>query len=287
MTRLSVPPDHPAPAPPGHPAPVPPDLPAPTTPAPAPSDLTAPATPAPAASDLTHDAPAALPLVGVVGGMGPLASTELLRSVYLPADGRPEQQAPRVLLWSDPAVVDRTEAIGAGRLEALYRAVEKAVEGLVGAGAERIVVACVTAHRVLGDLPPALLRRCVSLVDVVHQELARDGRPHLLLCTKGTARAGILTTGDPAATRHLVALRPDDQEALHREVYRLKSGADPLATVDFLRTVLPRYGVRRFVAACTELHLVTRAVEAAGLSAEFPAIDPLAVVAGRIKNGEL
>ncbi|MEW2620491.1 aspartate/glutamate racemase family protein [Streptomyces sp. NPDC048106] len=252
MTRLSVPPDLPVPAPSHH----------------------------------AYDAPPALPLVGVVGGMGPLASTELLRSVYLPADGRPEQQAPRVLLWSDPAVVDRTEAIGAGRLEALRRAVEKAVEGLVTAGAERVVVACVTAHRVLGDLPPALLRRCVSLVDVVHEELARDGRPHLLLCTKGTAQAGILTSEGPAA-RHLVPLRPDDQEALHREVYRLKRGGDPLVTLDFLRTALPRYGVRRFVAACTELHLVTRAIETAGLSAEFPAIDPLAVVAGRIKNGEL
>ncbi|WP_460111159.1 aspartate/glutamate racemase family protein [Streptomyces sp. YKOK-J1] len=236
-----------------------------------------------------YGVPPALPLIGIVGGMGPLASTELLRTVYQTGDGRSEQETPRVLLWSDPAVVDRTEAIGTGDLEPLYRAVENAVSGLVTAGAERVVVACVTAHRVLGDLPPELLARCVSLVDVVHEELVRTARPHLLLCTKGTAQAGILTSGPFAerAVRHLVMLRPDDQEALHREVYRVKRGGDPLRAADFLRDTLPRYGVRRFVAACTELHLVTRAIAATGRSDEFPAIDPLTVVAQRIKNGEL
>ncbi|WP_078901258.1 aspartate/glutamate racemase family protein [Actinacidiphila yeochonensis] len=231
----------------------------------------------------------ALPLVGVVGGMGPLASTELLRTVYRPDDGRPEQESPRVLLWSDPAVVDRTEAIGRGDLEPLYRAVERAVRGLVTAGAERIVIACVTAHRVFGDLPSDLLGRCVSLVDIIHEELVRAAEPHLLLCTKGTAREGLLTSGPHAerAVRHLVALRPDDLEELHREVYRVKRGGDPLGTVDFLRDALPRYGVRAFVAACTELHLVTQAIAVSGRSEEFPAIDPLAVVARRIKNGEL
>jgi aspartate racemase len=228
-------------------------------------------------------------LVGIVGGMGPLASTELLRTVYHSAGTAREQRAPRVLLWSDPAVVDRTEAIGSGDLEPLSRAVEKAVRGLVTAGAERVVIACVTAHHVLGDLPPELLERCVSLVDVIHQELVRAARPHLLLCTKGTARSGILTSGPHArsALSHLVPLRPDDQEELHREVYRLKRGGDALQTAGFLSEVLPRYGVRGFVAACTELHLVTRALDAAGRSEEFPAIDPLAVVAQRIKIGEL
>ncbi|MBE4741683.1 MULTISPECIES: aspartate/glutamate racemase family protein [Streptomyces] len=231
----------------------------------------------------------ALPLVGVVGGMGPLASTELLRTVYRACGAHREQESPRVLLWSDPAVVDRTEAIDRGDLEPLYLAVEKAVRGLVTAGAERVVVACVTAHRVLGDLPAGLLEHCVSLVDIVHEELSRTAEPHLLLCTKGTAQAGILVSGlrGEQAARRLVMLRPGDQEALHDEVYRVKRGADPLRTVDFLRGVLPRYGVRSFVAACTELHLVTQAIAAAGRSAEFPAIDPLSVVAQRIKNGEL
>ncbi|MDX3128258.1 aspartate/glutamate racemase family protein [Streptomyces europaeiscabiei] len=229
------------------------------------------------------------PLVGVVGGMGPLASTELLRTVYRSCAGQAEQDAPRVLLWSDPAVVDRTEAIDRGELGLLRRSVETAVRGLVTAGAERVVIACVTAHHILDDLPPELAKRCVSLVDVIHEELGRATEPHLLLCTKGTARAGVLTTGPRAAesAHRLVLLEPDDQEALHREVYRIKRGDDPAAAIGFLSTTLPRYGVNAYIAACTELHLVTRAIEESGRSDDFPAIDPLTVVARRITNGEL
>ncbi|MFF3006487.1 aspartate/glutamate racemase family protein [Kitasatospora sp. NPDC057940] len=229
------------------------------------------------------------PLVGVVGGMGPLASVELLRTVYRACRLHPEQDTPRVLLWSDPAVVDRTEAIGSGELDELRRAVESSLRGLLAAGAERVVIACITAHHVLGDLPADLAARCVSLVDVVHEELAAAGEPHLLLCSSGTARAGILTSGAAGAraARQLVALRPPDQEALHREIHRLKRGEDPARTIDFLRETLPRYGVRSFVAACTELHLVTRAIEDAGLSEALPSLDPLTVVAHRIMNGEL
>ncbi|MER6391871.1 aspartate/glutamate racemase family protein [Streptomyces sp. NPDC059382] len=229
------------------------------------------------------------PLVGVVGGMGPLASTELLRTVYRSCAGQAEQDTPRILLWSDPAVVDRTEAIGRGELGTLLRAVETAVRGLVGAGAERVVIACVTAHHVLDHLPPELAKRCISLVEIIHEELARADEPHLLLCTRGTAQAGILTSGPRAAesAHRLVLLDPADQEALHREVYRIKRGDDPAATVDFLRATLSRYGVNAYVAACTELHLVTRAIEESGRADEFPAIDPLSVVARRITNGEL
>ncbi|MEV7773648.1 aspartate/glutamate racemase family protein [Kitasatospora sp. NPDC086791] len=229
------------------------------------------------------------PLIGVLGGMGPLASTELLRTVYRACRLQPEQDTPRLLLWSDPAVVDRTEAIGSGELDVLRGAVESSLRGLLAAGAERTVIACITAHHVLGDLPADLRARCVSLVDVVHEELAATTEPHLLLCSSGTARAGLLTSG-PAGARaaeRLVTLRPADQEALHRQIHRLKRGEDPARAVDFLRETLPRYGVRAFVAACTELHLVTRAIEDAGLSEAFPSLDPLTVVAHRITTGEL
>ncbi|MFI9319367.1 aspartate/glutamate racemase family protein [Kitasatospora aureofaciens] len=229
------------------------------------------------------------PLIGVLGGMGPLASTELLRTVYRACRLQPEQDTPRLLLWSDPAVVDRTEAIGSGELDALRRAVETSLRGLLAAGAERTVIACITAHHVLGDLPAELAERCVSLVDVVHEELATATEPHLLLCSSGTARAGLLTSG-PAGARaaeRLVALHPADQDALHERIHRLKRGEDPARTIDFLRETLPRYGVRAFVAACTELHLVTRAIEDSGLGGELPSLDPLTVVARRIMNGEL
>lgn len=228
-------------------------------------------------------------LVGVVGGMGPLASTELLRTVYAQGSWAVEQEAPRILLWSDPAVVDRTDAIGSNDMDRLREAVERAVRGLCEAGAERVVIACLTAHHVLRALPAHLAARCVSLVDIVFDELERSSRPHLLLSTSGTARAGLFTAHPrhPAVADRLVTLAPDDQDTLHELVYRIKRGGDPGRAVDFLRDALPRYGVGAFVAACTELHLVTRGLAASGRADEFPSIDPLTIAAERIRNGVL
>ncbi|MFD8087290.1 hypothetical protein ACFV4F_37005, partial [Kitasatospora sp. NPDC059722] len=70
--------------------------------------------PAAAARPLPAGAPARTgepgarkPLIGVIGGMGPLASTELLNTVYGLEPPEHEQLAARILLWSDPAVGGR------------------------------------------------------------------------------------------------------------------------------------------------------------------------------------
>src|SRR5689334_6778827 len=52
---------------------------------------------------------------GVLGGLGPLASAEFLATIYEHADASEEQRLPAVLLFSDPAIPDRTEALLCGR----------------------------------------------------------------------------------------------------------------------------------------------------------------------------
>jgi aspartate racemase len=221
------------------------------------------------------------PLIGVVGGMGPLASARLLQTVYSLGAATAEQQAPRILLWSDPLVVDRTEAVESGRLEELRHALTHSVGRLVSAGASRVLIACLTAHAVFGDLPPELRKCCVSLVDIVFGELAALPEPHLLLCTRGTSRSGLFAAHPSrSALPPLVELTDADQDELHEHIYRLKRNADPAATAALIRALLPRYGVHAFVAACTELHLVTGLVDA-------PGVDPMLLAARRIADGTL
>lgn len=234
------------------------------------------------------------PLVGVVGGMGPLASAEFVRTVYRSVAYATEQQSPRMLLWSDPLVVDRTEAIESGRLDDLRAALEHSVSRLVDAGCGRVVVACVTAHIVLDRLPAALAARCVSLVDVVFDELATRPGPHLLLCTRGTARAGLFTADPrfPSLAGRLRLPSAAEQEKLHEHLYRLKRGADPSAAARYLREeVLPRHQVTSYVAGCTELHLLTGLLtgDETAPRSDRPEVvlDPLEVVARRITEGTL
>lgn len=229
------------------------------------------------------------PLIGIVGGMGPLASAELLNTVYRVEPQFPEQLAPRILLWSDPAIADRTAAIEKDDLGALRSALEYSITQLLNAGVSTVVLACMTAHKALELLPEELVSPCVSLVDVVFDELSTRSESHLLLCTRGTRISGLFTEDLRWASIADRIVFPDDadQDRLHQVIYELKLNGDRRRATDFVRRLLARYGLSTFVAACTELHLVTRAIAECGPAAALPSIDPLDIVADRIRDGSL
>jgi aspartate racemase len=234
-------------------------------------------------------APDRRPVLGIVGGMGPLASAELLATIYRENLPEREQLAPRCLLLSDPTFPDRTEAILSGSADALAelgRRLAGAVASLLGQGADRVVIACFTVHRVLPELPEELRRRVVSLVDLVVEELARDqgqapGLPRLLLVTTGSRRGGVFTShpGWPAVAASVRELSDDDQGELHDLLYRLKSGEDPATAVPRVADLEERYGAGGSIFGCTELHLLQRHLAP---ERRERVIDPLWTVARRI-----
>lgn len=217
--------------------------------------------------------------LGVLGGMGPLASTEFLKTLY-EANKRPlEQDMPRVLLDSDPAFPDRTTVIGGPRERELAATIGARLDDLLDRGASRLVLACVTAHHFLPRIDPDVRDHVISLVGTALEEVeTRPGR-FLLLCTAGTRKAGVFErhpAWDGVAAR--VALPdPHDQDLVHRMVYHMKRrGAVPEAvpTVDRLRL---KYGCSGVIAGCTEFHLIS-----GGLTARLGAdgvADPLRAIA--------
>src|SRR5947209_3814698 len=86
------------------------------------------------------------PLCGILGGMGPLASTEFLNNIYRLSLGRTEQDMPRVVLLSDPTVPDRTTAIRIGQIQEVVHDLQSLLMRLVQMEADQIAIACVTAH---------------------------------------------------------------------------------------------------------------------------------------------
>src|SRR4051794_1138934 len=120
-------------------------------------------------------------MLGILGGMGPLASAELIKTIYRLNISGPEQDAPRCVLLSDPSFPDRTEAILKGDTRELARRLTAALGDLSDRGAERIVIACVTIHHVLPEVPEELRRKVISLIDLAIDEVAASQKTHLLL----------------------------------------------------------------------------------------------------------
>ncbi|MEU0947245.1 amino acid racemase [Streptomyces canus] len=220
------------------------------------------------------------PVLGVLGGMGPLASAEFVRNLYTSHAYGSEQELPRILLDSDPCLPDRTEAILLGREGEFATMLGGKLAQLVERGSAHVVVVCFTAHHFLDRIDTAVQERVISLIDVAMQTLAtRPGR-FLLLATDG-ARCSRVFERHPGW--HLVTDRielpgPADQQLIHRLIYRIKgqtvSEEEVLTQVESMRT---RHLCDGLLLGCSEFHLFSTAV--AARHGEHTVIDPLRVLA--------
>lgn len=223
-------------------------------------------------------------VLGVLGGMGPLASAEFVRTVY-ECSGRAcarEQEAPAVVLYSDPAMPDRTAALLAGGDDVLLERLTEALRLLSRLGAERVVICCMTIHYLLPRLPAELRRRVIPLTDVIFERLARDGGRHLLVCSNGTREMRIFERHDQWARRaaNFVLPAEADQRRIHELIYEVKRNRGVNRTASFLKTLLARYGVESFIAGCSEIHLVAKRFAGRGVAGGgYGCVDPFRILA--------
>lgn len=224
--------------------------------------------------------------LGVLGGMGPLASAEFVKTIYEFASNRREQETPAVMLYSDPSFPDRTECLLAGQTGELLERLVAALDFLCRARVSKTVIACITVHQLLPQVPAGLRGTVLSLVDVIADALVERRRPHLLLCTSGTRTMRLFEDHDrwPEMRQHLILPEEDDQAAIHQLIYRVKTNGDVQKSVEAVEGFVEKYGVSDFVAACTEFHF---AAKAAQQTSKFGVVDPLLIVAQDLADGRL
>lgn len=222
-------------------------------------------------------------MLGILGGLGPLASAEFAKTIYEHCGGACEQEWPAIIMLSDPSFPDRTEAFERGEDDLVLERFIESLCHLREMGAEKIAVCCVTLHHLLPRLPLYLRKHVISLVDVIFADLEHCGGKHLLLCTKGTRQMQIFQRHPlwESTKKQLVLPEPDDQDRVHRLIYALKSAADPRQKMPIVQALLAKYKVRSFVSGCTELHLIAKQFDI------LSCIDPLDTLAHEIAAGLL
>lgn len=223
--------------------------------------------------------------LGILGGIGPLASAEFLGTLYRLNLAEPEQESLSCVLLSDPTFPDRTEAILAGLTDILTERLEHALRTLLDYGADLIVIACITVHHVLPRVSEPLRRKVISLVDLMVDEILAMPRRRLLLATTGTRNARLFESHErwPQIENWVVLPGDSDQLALHQWIYRLKGGASQEECLDWIDTLADRYEVQGVLFGCTELHLLQRLL-AARPPGTTEVIDPLWTAARDIKK---
>lgn len=221
---------------------------------------------------------------GILGGLGPLASAEFLRTIYRACDHEQEQNHPRVILLSDPSFPDRTQCITQNDQRLLLTQLADSIDALIALGSTRVLVCCVTIHAVLGALSGPHQSRIRSLVDIVVEALLDSGAPHLMLCTRGCRQAEVFQRHPHwrLAERHIVWPDETSQQLIHDAIYELKRGERTERHASTIIALLKRHGVDRYVAGCTELHLLSEMMAAPSKTLGDLCLDPLTLAAREI-----
>lgn len=226
---------------------------------------------------------------GVVGGMGPLASAEFLKTIYEFGLRDQEQNSPTVILYSDPSFPDRTTAFLKGDDDVLLARLKKVIGRLCELNAVKIVLCCITIHYLLPRLSADARAKIWSLLDVIADRLAEDDREYLLICSSGTRRLRLFENHPRwrLFKDRLVLPSIEDQERLHRElIYPIKLTSDVSTVFPLLESMLEKYRVNAFVAGCTEIHVLAKRYAASGNGHDI-CLDPLTIIAREIAESHV
>ena len=199
--------------------------------------------------------------LGVIGGLGPMATAYFLQLLVQMTEARTDQEHIEVLLHSKPQIPDRTRFIlGQSREDPLPQMVEIGRE-LAGQGAELIAVPCVTAHYFQKKLEDSI---GIPVVDTIRETA-------LSLKAAGVTKAGILATDGTIesglfqrafAGEGISAMLPDraGQQAVMQIIYQNVKAGQPVDSAAFWRGAegLFGQGAPAVLLACTELSLVKR-----------------------------
>ena len=217
-------------------------------------------------------------VLGVLGGMGPLASAQfMLRLTLLTPADRDQDHIPAVL-WSDPRVPDRTRGKLSGGDDPLPWLL-CGIAGLKQAGAGAIAIPCNTAHGWYQDMLEAAGLPILHIVDAAAADLRRMG--------VGPGKIGLMGTAATLAMRLYQerlsgqgwdCIVPDDDQMARCvtpsialvKANRVQEAYEPLASV---ANALAARGATAVVLGCTEIPLGIQAGPAAGLHA--PIVDTI------------
>ena len=219
-------------------------------------------------------------IIGILGGMGPAATADFYAKLVATTPGAGDQDHLRTVIWSDPTIPDRTQALlGDGPDPTPWLLDGSRV--LREAGATVIAIPCNTAHAFVPRIADHVGLPIVHMIGEVARHLsAMSPRLHTagLLATTGTVRAGLYQEWLDRFGIRLVL--PDDagqDQEVMTAIRAVKSGRRDGTTTALLSRAarrLTEQGAQAVIAGCTEIPL--------GLpedAVDVPLIDPALILA--------
>ena len=192
-------------------------------------------------------------VIGILGGMGPLASIDLQRKIVEETEAKTDQDHLHVITDCNSQIPDRTAAILHGGQDPLAEMIRSA-KRLEEAGAELLLIACNTAHYYLEELQRHVCVPFVSMIDPAIEEVIQRVTV-LPLTTAATQATGLYEKSCRENGIEVIGLDEADQELLMSVIYGVKAGNVDAGVNEMKELILrkQREGADVFFLACSEL----------------------------------
>jgi aspartate racemase len=200
--------------------------------------------------------------IGILGGMGPLATSDLYTKIIQATPASSDQEHIPVVIYADPRVPDRTQAL-TGRGDDPTPWLIHGARQLERMEVDFIVIPCNTAHAFLPDVQPEVRTPILSMIDAAADEIANrypDAQVVGLLATSGTINSEIYQRA--LLARGLDTIVPDSslqRSCVMGAINEVKAGRVDRSATDLLvragESLVDR-GAQVLLAACTEIPVV-------------------------------
>ena len=105
-------------------------------------------------------------LLGVIGGLGPLATAQFMEMIVRMTDARGDAEHIPMIIYNQPATPDRTRFILGKSSDSPLPVMLKTGHSLVAQGVDFIAIPCVTAYHFYRELAAGIP---VPIIDMVGQ----------------------------------------------------------------------------------------------------------------------
>ncbi|TCJ03673.1 aspartate/glutamate racemase family protein [Cytobacillus praedii] len=196
--------------------------------------------------------------LGVIGGMGPMATSVFFEKVIENTVAGADQDHINMIILNHATLPDRTSVILNKEENTFLDAVEEDIKLLERAGVANIAIPCNTSHYFYDKMQEMTGVNIIHMIDETCKEIHQsygDNSKIGILATNGTVSSGIYEKGCNAYNMQLYKPNKVYQEQIMNTIYNVKSDLDIDVNVieNIIKDLIHNEGCSCVILACTEL----------------------------------
>lgn len=215
--------------------------------------------------------------LGIIGGMGPLATADLFKMIIELTPAKSDQEHIPILIDSNTNIPDRTTAILNGGRDPRPEMIRSA-QRLQEAGADYLLMSCNTAHYFYKDIIENIHIPLLHMPRLTAEYARQMGYKKVaLLATDGTIKSGVYANAFKDSGVEIITPDEEDQKSIMGFIYDGVKAGDwdyPVTGVKKALSTLSDLGAEAFILGCTELPIGFKE-----FNLKAPVINPTEVLA--------